>query len=394
MIFDMDLESLIKRNDRCVYCLEFPNGMKYVGKTGNLGSRLRLYVRNVESGEGGKVCDALKEFGFSEVGLSVLASVSGMSKDDTELCLGILEIKYIREMDCVFPKGYNVSFGGEVLRIPPEYITTDSEAIKAFKSGSKSVLVYDIEGNFLSEYDSLARMDYELGLSEKDYAPFLDKKKPIADKYYIRSKKYNVIPRRIEVPVWVVNERVKYNTTIEERTIVKEKTAYGCVAALAYDLNGDFVGEYKNRAEASRMLTGVQRMGWGKYCKGYILYKKTSDDYPKKIESYLEVKNKALGEEYKPLEELGDMPKPTLKNGGKYLLKNDRPINQFTLDGEFVAQYPSLRTAASEQDEVSYSQIYACVNGKTHRGGPYIWQWANATEEDFGKNVGNVDSLF
>ena len=114
----MELERLVSRKDSCVYCLEFPNGMRYVGKTSNLGNRLRLYVRNVESGEGGKVCDALMEFGFSEVVLSVLASVSGMSKDDTELCLSILEIKYIREMDCVWPKGYNVSFGGEVLRIP------------------------------------------------------------------------------------------------------------------------------------------------------------------------------------------------------------------------------------------------------------------------------------
>lgn len=374
----MELERLVGCKDSCVYCLEFPNGMRYVGKTGNLGNRLRLYVRNVESGEGGKVCDALREFGFSEVGLSVLASVSGMSKDDTELCLSILEIKYIREMDCVWPRGYNVSFGGEVLRIPPEYITTDSEAIKAFKSGSKSVLVYDIEGNFLSEYDSLTRMDYELGLSERDYSPFLDKKKPIADKYYIRSKRYNVIPRRIEVPVWVVKERVKYNTTIEERTIVKEKTAYGCVAALAYDVNGDFVGEYKTRAEASRMLTGVQRMDWGKYCKGYILYKKTSDDYPKKIESYLEVKNKALGEEYKPINELEDRPTPiyvppirTPRKRSK--LNLDFPINQFKLNGELVATYDSIRDA-SEITGIQYCQIYNCVKGATKTCHGFLWQ--------------------
>ena len=184
----MNLSSLIKRNDRCVYCLEFPNCMKYVGKTGNLGDRMRIYLRNLVDGDGGKVCDAIREFGLDNVDLKVLASISGLGKDDLELALGILEIKYIREMDCVYPKGYNVSFGGEALRIPPECITTDSEAIKAFKVGSKSVLVYDLEGNFLREYDSLTRMDYELGIGEKDYAPFLEKKKPVCDKYYIRSK--------------------------------------------------------------------------------------------------------------------------------------------------------------------------------------------------------------
>ena len=372
----MNLSSLIKRNDRCVYCLEFPNGMKYVGKTGNLGDRMRIYLRSLEQGDGGKVCDAIREFGLENVDLKVLASISGLGKDDLELALGILEIKYIREMDCIFPKGYNVSFGGEALRIPPEYITTDAEAIKAFKLGSKSVLVYDLEGNFLREYDSLTRMDYELGIGEKDYAPFLDKKKPVCDKYYIRSKKYNVIPEKIEVTPWVVKERVKYHTTVEERVVVKEKEQY-LVPALAYDMNGDFVGEYKSRNEASRFLTGVQRMQWGQYCKGYILFKKTGDDYPKKIESYLEMKGKVLGEEYRPIGELQDLPKPALRNGERYMSKHSFPINQFTLDGEFVAQYSSIRNAAASQSEVSYSQIYACVNGVVRRGGNYIWQRAD-----------------
>ena len=115
----MEIKDLVSRKDSCVYCLEFPNGMRYVGKTRNLGDRIRIYLRNVDEGTIGKVCDAIREFGWDSVNFSILASVSGMSKDDTELCLSILEIKYIREMDCIFPKGYNVSFGGEALRIPP-----------------------------------------------------------------------------------------------------------------------------------------------------------------------------------------------------------------------------------------------------------------------------------
>ena len=393
MILNMDLESLIKRNDRCVYCLEFPNGMKYVGKTVHLGNRMRIYHRNLVDGDGGKVCDAIREFGLENVDLKVLASVSGLGKDDLELALGILEIKYIREMDCIFPKGYNVSFGGEALRIPPECITTDAEAIKAFKSGSKSVLVYDGDGNFVEEFDSVSKFAYDKGFDEDHVREAVDKSRAFMGQYILRSKKYGYAPQKIDVSNIKVYERKRYKTVVEEKVVLKEKNQY-MTAALAYDMNGDFVGEYKNRAEASRLLTGVQRMYWGQYCKGYILYKKVSDDYPKKIESYVDVKGKSLGEVYKPLDELEDMPKPTLKNGGKYLLKNDRPINQFTLGGEFVAQYPSLRSAAAEQDEVSYSQIYACVNGKTRRGGPYIWQWADAIEEDFGEKVDNVDSLF
>lgn len=385
----MDIKDLLKRSDRCVYCLEFPNGMKYVGKTGNLGDRMRIYLRNLEQGDGGKVCDAIREFGLENVDLKVLASVSGLEKDDLELALGILEIKYIREMDCIFPKGYNVSFGGEVLRIPPEYITTDAEAIKAFKVGSKSVLVYDLEGNFLREYDSLMRMDYELGLGERDYAPFLDKKKPVCDKYYIRSKKYNVIPEKIEVTPWVVKERVKYHTTVEERVVVKEKEV-ARPRVLAYDVNGDFVGEFKNRAEACRVLNGAYKMPYGQYVKGYILYKKVSDDYPKKIESYVEVQNKILEETYKPKEELQDMPPipyvPTIRKPRKKSRVNlNYAINQLKFNGELVATYDSIRDAA-QITGIPYAQIYNCVRGATRMCQGYLWERADECIADSDKS--------
>ena len=392
----MDLGSLTKRNDGCVYCLEFPNGMKYVGKTCNLGDRMRIYMRTIVGCDGGKVCDAIREFGVDNVDFRVLASVSGLCKDDLELALGILEIKYIREMDCIWPRGYNVSFGGEVLRIPPECITTDAEAIKAFKVGSKAVLVYDLEGNFLREYDSLTRMDYELGLGEKDYAPFLDKKKPVADKYYLRSKKYNVVPKRIEIAPWVIKERVRYNTTIEERVVVREREV-AKPRVLAYDVNGDFVGEFKNRAEACRTLNGAYKMPYGKYTKGYVLYKKVDDNYPKKIESYLEVQNKVLGETYKPICDLPDMPPiqqaPMIRKRRKKSKVNlDYAINQFKFNGEFVATYDSIRDA-SQITGIPYCQIYNCVKGATKTCQGYLWEKAKCDVVDSNINNDGVNEL-
>ena len=382
----MEIKNCLVRNESCIYCLRFPNGMRYIGKTSHLGNRMRLYLRNVENGDGGKVCDAIREFGVDAIGVDVLSVVSGLGVDDTELCLSILEIKYIREMDTLFPKGYNVSLGGEALRIPPECIITDKEEIRAFKSASKRVLVYDIDGKFLSEYDSLSRMDYELGLSEKDYGEYLDKKKPIADKYYLRSKRYNVIPDKIEVTPWVVKERVKWNTTFEERTIVKERVIYSGGEVIAYDVNGDFVGEYKNRAEASRMLTGAQRMDLGKYYKGYIFFKKTSDDYPRKIESYLEMKGKAIEEEYKPVSELGDLPTPiyvprVVKQRKKSRVNLDYPISQFKFNGELVATYDSIRDA-SELTGIPYCQIYNCVKGTTKTCQGFLWRKVEESSSD------------
>ena len=365
----MRLIDCLERGDKCVYCLEFPNGKKYVGKTSRLGDRMRLYLRNVESGDGGKVCDAIREFGLDSVDVSVLASVSGLNADDTEICLSILEIKYIRELDCVYPKGYNVSLGGEVLRIPPECITTDTDVIRSFKSGSKSLLVYDENGDFVEEYESIARFSYDKGFDEDTIRNVVDKARAYMGKYILRTKKYGYAPNKIDTSGIKIVERKKYKTIAEEKLVVREKASTR-VAALVYDMNGDFVGEYKTKSEAERMVTGGSLV-WGKYVRGYIAFKKTGNDYPRKIEGYLELKDKAMGEEYSSASELKSLPKPV------YALKNDRPVNQYTLEGEFVTQYPTLRGAAAAQKDIAYSQIYACVKGKTRRAGNYIWRWAS-----------------
>lgn len=378
----MDIKNCLVRNESCIYCLRFPNGMRYIGKTSHLGNRMRLYLRSVESGDGGKVCDAIREFGVDSVVVDIIAVVSGLGVDDTELCLSILEIKYIREMDTLFPRGYNVSLGGEALRIPPEYIITDKEEIRAFKNGSKSLLVYDIEGKLIEEYDSIARFAYDKGFDEEAVRVVVNKARAYLGRYILRTKKYGYAPRMIDTSGIKVVERKKYKTVVEERTIIREKRSTR-VGAIVYDLNGDFVGEYKTKAEAERMLTGGSLI-WGKYIRGYIAFKKTSDDYPKKIESYLEFKGRVLSEEYRSASELCTLPPP------KHTLKNDRPVNQFTLDGEFVAQYPTLRGAAACQSDISYSQIYACIKGKTRRAGSYIWRWASDCGDNNDASIANM----
>jgi hypothetical protein len=51
-----------------------------------------------------RVMCALREFGIENVGIEVLTSVSSRSESDIELCLSILEIKYIRDQDCIYQK--------------------------------------------------------------------------------------------------------------------------------------------------------------------------------------------------------------------------------------------------------------------------------------------------
>lgn len=377
----MDLQVLKKTHISCVYCLEFPNGKSYVGKCHDLGKRLGLYERCVSGvmrDTGSKVVDALREFGFDRVGLRVLREVKCSDKTDREICLSILEIKYIREFNSCHSNGYNVSLGGEVLGIPVEHITTDEAMIKSLSGNSRVILEYDLSGNFIKEYPSLSRYAYERGFDEDSVRCSLNKRKPYFGKYYLRSKRYDVIPERIEVDEYQVKERIKYKDIIEERVIVRDKIETREIPAIIYDMNGDFVGEYSSRAEAARNLVTAKGMPWGKYCQGYIAFKKTSDDYPKKIESYIELNGKVLDEVYKPITLLGEMPQMKTEFRSRKVsdIKNAFPINQFTKDGRFVAQYASIRDA-SRDTGITYSCIYACVLGKTRTAKGFIWQRAD-----------------
>lgn len=377
-----------RKHISCVYCLTMPNGMSYIGKTSDLGSRLGLYERayNGSLGKGGgKINEAIREFGIENVDVEVLSSVTCADKTDLELCLSIIEIRHIRERNTLYPNGYNVSLGGEVLGIPIEHLTTDKDVIRCFKTNDKVILEYDLEGNFLKEYASLARYCYERGLDDNMVRDCLNKRKSVYGKYLIREKRYDFVPEKIEVGEYEIRERVKYRDIVETRTIVKQRELVDSKkAVIAYDLNGDFVGEYESIADSCRRLfNGRTSIRIGVYCQGYILFLKDGDDYPKKIESSDVLGGKQLSEHYRPAVELEDKPKLDMylvdlaKKHTK--LNLDFPINQFKLNGEFVAQYKSIRDASVDTG-IRYSLIYNCVMGMTKKSKGYIWRKAEQKE--------------
>lgn len=94
----------------CVYKLTFPDGKMYVGKTKCLKDRVHLYSNKEHSTC--KVDAAISKFGIDNVDVEIVCKVDGIKKSDLELVLSVLEIKYIRDIDTIYPKGYNVSSGG------------------------------------------------------------------------------------------------------------------------------------------------------------------------------------------------------------------------------------------------------------------------------------------
>lgn len=89
---------------------------------------------------------------------------------------------------------------------------------------------------------------------------------------------------------------------------------------------------------------------------------------------------KVTESEYHPASELKDIPPIPMCEliGDKHVgmhanLKLDFKIAQYSLNGEPIAVYNSIRDAAYKTG-LLYSGIYGCVNGRTRKSQGYIWR--------------------
>jgi hypothetical protein len=55
---------------------------------------------------------------------------------------------------------------------------------------------------------------------------------------------------------------------------------------------------------------------------------------------------------------------------------NTTPVNQFGLDGKYIASFDSIKEASKETG-ISYVTICSCVNGKLKSAGGFMWRKAN-----------------
>lgn len=123
-----------------------------------------------------------------------------------------------------------------------------------------------------------------------------------------------------------------------------------------YNLNGTFVAEYPSMMEAERQ-TGIDNSAICACCKGVHAFTK---DY---IWSY----------------EKHDRVPPIDKDKLRYervVQKQEKPVYQYSLDGDFVASYISISNASKETD-IDFRLISACClkkNGRKMAGG-FIWTY-------------------
>ena len=384
----MVLDEVKKMRVSCIYRITFPDGKYYVGKTNNLRERVRLYERKlVDFSDNSRVMSALREFSIGNVSWDILSCVDVRDVDDLELCLSILEIKYIRENDCIYPNGYNTSIGGELLCIPSDVIETRF-GVKSGDFASKSVLAYDIDGNFVAEYSSVNKCAYELGVEENRVKDVLGKMRLLKNTYMLREKKYGEVPQKILPfkPEVVIKRKTEYDV-VKERVYVQKDVKN---AAIMYDRNGNYVGLFDNVRKSRQYLKMEDtKLPFGREYRGMYLFHYNGGEIKKSLGAFSS-KNLTtmfyddilalgdvddIGERISLKLEEKEVKSKKEKVANPVVVYKKKPrIVKYTLDGNYIATYDTTVDAAADNN-VYPSAILACAKKKVRRCGDYIYRF-------------------
>lgn len=366
----MTFNEAFKVRSACIYCLTFPNGKKYVGQTRNLSQRMKMYRDNCIVCNSTPIERAVSEFGMDDVIVDILSEVYVENKEDLVLALSVMEIKYIRKIGSLVPNGYNVSIGGEILGLSADSISTLGGHV--YSSVRKPVLCYDLNGDLVAEYESIEKCAYFLGVDSDDVSECLKKgKRVFRNEYMLKYKRYGETPKKI-MP-YKPKEMIKTRTVYEDKVVVRERNIVKALnPVLKYDVSGHFCGKYDTLVDAAASI-GLNNAQKGKIHRGYVFLEYDGGEIKQEIGEISRTKRRLP--KYSEFLTSGKKDKITysdVKRGWSSLI-NNFPIGRFTLDGVFLEKYDSINDA-SMKTGVPYSNIWACVFGKTKKSQGYIWR--------------------
>lgn len=199
----------------------------------------------------------------------------------------------------------------------------------------KPVLQYTKDGVFICEHSSIHKAGETVGISETAISASCRGAIPSAGGFLWRFKENNDFPFKIEP---FVNKQF--------------------VPVRQYDLDGNFVAEYKTSKEAER-ITGINY---------------------KDINSVINEKDKksAGGYMWRRASEYADVEKI---NPYIPFAKPGHPVVQLTLNDEYIAEYQGIRDAQKALNMPNIHIGECCRGNRPHAGG-YHWRYKDEYEKE------------
>lgn len=222
-----------------IYKYTSPSGKVYIGQTRCERTKRSRWFNINKPYAGPKINAARSKYGPTNFKYEVLLEINSENEYDLIELLNAKESEYIQLYDSI-NLGYNLSSGG----IP--VILTEEQKRKAGDSHKRPVLVYDINGNFLAEYDPVVAASENLRVSAGNISLVLNNKLKQTNDYVFIFKTCSDYPKLIDTSDRQVRNR---------KSIGK------------YTLDGELICVYKSIAKAAKD-NEMDRNWLAKFVKG------------------------------------------------------------------------------------------------------------------------------
>ena len=283
------------------------NGLSYIGQTRvSLERRKSQHLRDAKSDSSNYFHIALLQYGIDAFSWDVIDEFSG-TKEDVIHALNVAEEYHILKNKTMLEEyGYNSNQGGYSCKVHADAIHRRAKTDIRYKA----VLQYDMQGNFIRRYESVSEASRVMGCKSLNH--YTSSNRPWRG-YQWRHQTGATFPFKIDAFV-----KVRRGNPV-----------------IAYTRDGNFYKEYESanscHKELGKYLLVRERVSdvvlTHRNNDEYIIFKKRETDYPMKIGVTV-----AHSKEH------------TKSNS----LSSDIPILQYTTDGLFVKEFPSIISAHRE----------------------------------------------
>jgi hypothetical protein len=201
----------------------------------------------------------------------------------------------------------------------------------------KAVLQFDLEGKFIKEYPSVREASREIGINEGNISTcILGKIKSCGGFQW----KYKGDPR--------------FDNGVKDIEPAAYPDYHKVEPVLQFDMEGKFIKKFESAAQAAREFNVTIFSIYG------CLRGKS---------------NTCAGFQWRYQRDLGENQggAPSIEPNKNKIMKRYTSIFQFSLQGDFIREYPSVR-GASKKLGIIYSNINACLCGTIKTAGGFQWR--------------------
>lgn len=377
-----------------IYCITNKlNGKKYIGQTTTtIDQRMSQHFSKTKQSHCKALYGAIQKYGKDNFIIEELDKICSENKDTLVNMLNKMEIDYIKEYhSLVSEHGYNISEGGY-----------------SHSCNGRAVDVYTLGGTLINHFESMSDA----------------------------SRFYNVSIQAVNnMCLGLVNQSPKTNCIFrfKDEPFDKYDTSYivgGAKTVYQFTMNGEFITSYKSLIDAEIATNPNFKTNNGsgssigeaiknnKTAHGYVWsYDKKFRFNPEEYRNWSAVDQYSTNGEflntYNSLTEAAYSIGKTVENVGcissvcvgrtftaygyvwrykgepfnkfptKRIYTNNRPVDQYTRDGMFVASYDSAKIASVELNLQSCTRITSCCKGKIKTAFDYVWRYKGHPFNEF-----------